>query len=494
MTGQLADPLDDVVGRQEPVAPGSRTVPARRDRVGLPGRQLLEVVGSSRRIDGGDHRGQGAEHPARVAHDRHLDRDVLADLGRVDVDVDDPGVGGIRADVAGHPVVEAHPDGDEQVRALDRPVDVLPAVHAHVAVGERVRLVDDADPEQRPGHGDLGLLGERQQVVPGLRVEHPVAGEDDRPLGRGDLAGRGLELLGVAVEIGAEAGQAGDDLLVGRVLRPRLLLERVLGDVHVDRAGPTGPGDVEGLGDDAREVVGIAHEVVVLGHRQGDAVDVDLLERVLAEEGGRHVPGDGDHRDGIQQGGPDAGDQVGRAGTGRAHAHADPAGDAGVAVGGMRPALLVADEHVAQFRVVAQHVIQREDHAARVAEEDVDTLAQERLAQDVRPDARPLQVTRLVEHPLPGPFDGGRAGRPVVRHVAATDRSCRSSRPARARRCRRFAFRECHRLVEPPRSGPASRPGMQKTLASRRGSLRSSVVRVPSARSSAFLRSPAGSR
>ena len=51
--------------------------------------------------------------------------------------------------------------------------------------------------------------------------------------------------------------------------------------------GPAGPRDVERLGHDARQVVGVADQVVVLGHRQGDAVDVDLLERVLADQGGR---------------------------------------------------------------------------------------------------------------------------------------------------------------------------------------------------------------
>ena len=73
-------------------------------------------------------------------------------------------------------------------------------------------------------------------------------------------------------------------------------------------------------------------------------------------------------------------------GPGGAHADADPAGRPGVAVGGVGAALLVADEDVAQLRVVAEDVVERQDHAARVAEEDVDALAQERLAQDVGPD------------------------------------------------------------------------------------------------------------
>ena len=54
----------------------------------------------------------------------------------------------------------------------------------------------------------------------------------------------------------------------------------------------TGPGRPDraiwnASANDAGQLVGVADQVVVLGHRQGDAVDVDLLERVLADQGGR---------------------------------------------------------------------------------------------------------------------------------------------------------------------------------------------------------------
>src|SRR5207342_2757257 len=95
---------------------------------------------------------------------------------------------------------------------------------------------------------------------------------------------------------------------------------------------------------------------------------------------------------------PDAGDQVRRAGTRGAHADADAAGDPGVTVGGVGPALLVADEDVAQLRVVAEDVVERQDHAARVAEDDVHALEQEGLAYDVGADPRPLPRPGVVEH------------------------------------------------------------------------------------------------
>ena len=255
----------------------------------------------------------------------------------------------------------------------------------------------------------------------------------------------------------------------------------------MDGSRSPGPGDVERLGDDPRQVVRVADEVVVLGHRQGDAVDVDLLERVLADQRARHVAGDRDHRHGVQQGRPDAGHEF-VAPAGRAQAHAHPTGDTSVAVRGVGATLLMAHEDVAELRIVAEHVVERQDHAARIAEDDIHALAQERLAQDVRPDARSLEVARFVEHPLAGSLDRGRRGGPVVGHVAPPGGDLGRGR---TRWPGRFALRHGHR------SGPfflVSVRTHRKTLASRRGSLRSSVVSgATSARSSGFLRSPAGS-
>ena len=333
-------------------------------------------------------------------------------------------------------------------------------------------LVDHADPEQRPGDRDLGLLGEGAQLVPGPGVQDAVPGQDDRPFGGGDLGRGQLELAAVPVDVGPEAGQSGDDLVLGRVLGLRLLLEGVLGDVDVDRARAARPGDVERLRDHPRQVVRVADQVVVLGHRQGDAVDVDLLEGVLADQGARHVAGDRDHRHRIEERRPDPRHQVGRARPRRPHADPDPAGHPRVAVRRVRPALLVADEHVAELRVVPEHVVERQDHPARVAEEDVDALAQERLAQHVGPDAGPPELAALVEHLLAGALDGRRLGRPVVGHVAAPLRRGRGQAEG-TWRVGRVSLGHGHGARGPPwRVVRGGRPGgKRKTLAVRRGSV-----------------------
>ena len=199
----------------------------------------------------------------------------------------------------------------------------------------------------------------------------------------------------------------------------------------------------------------------------------------------RDVAGDRDDRDRVEEGGADAGHEVRRARAGRPHADADAAGDAGVAVGGVGAALLVADEDVAQLGVVAEDVVERQDHAAGVAEEDVDALAEERLADDVGADARPLPRPRVVEHRLAGLLDGRRA------------RACRRwGHGCGARRARRRGTRRLRRSDPSSSSSQSPDPGFKQTKNPRHPARVPSVFggAAPSVRSSEVLRSPAGSR
>ena len=144
------------------------------------------------------------------------------------------------------------------------------------------------------------------------------------------------------------------------------------------RTGPGRPvgGDLEGFADGGRDVFGAGDEEVVLGDGQGDAGDVDLLERVGAEDFGGDLAGDADDGDGVEHGRGDAGDEVGGAGAGGGDGDADLARGAGVAVGHVRGALLVADEDVVDGEL-AQRVVGGQDGSAGIAEDGGDALADE---------------------------------------------------------------------------------------------------------------------
>ena len=120
---------------------------------------------------------------------------------------------------------------------------------------------------------------------------------------------------------------------------------------------------------------------LVIGQR--NAGDVDFLEGVRAEHFAGDIAGDADHRDGIEHGGGDAGDEVGCAGTAGGHGNAHFAGGARVAVGHVRGALLVADKDVVDGKF-AQRIVNGKNCSARVPEYIGYTFAYECRPHDFR--------------------------------------------------------------------------------------------------------------
>ncbi len=288
------------------------------------------------------------------------------DLGRVDVGVDDRRVGGERVQLAGHPVVEAGAERDDEVGLLERVHSGDRAVHPGHPEVLPVRVGERTAPHQRGEHRDPGQLGELAQRRRGAGLEHPAADVQHRPA-RGDhQPGRLPDLLTVRVQGRPVPGQVERR----RPGEPRRALEHVLGDVHEDRTGPTGTGEVERLGQDPGQVVAGLDQVVVLGDRHRDAGDVGLLERIGTDRAARHLTGDrhNAHRVHVRVG--DRGHQVRRARPRRRHTHPDPAGRLRIPRRRMPGALLVADQDMPD-RGVEQRVVCGQDGPARDAEHHV---------------------------------------------------------------------------------------------------------------------------
>ncbi len=156
----------------------------------------------------------------------------------------------------------------------------------------------------------------------------------------------------------------------------------VLGDVDEHWAGASGLRDEQRFADNRSNVFRARNDVIVFRHGQSDAGNVDLLERVGAENLARNLAGDAEQRDGVKHGGSDASDHVGRAGSGGGNGHADFARGPRVAVGHVRRTLLVADENVADGEF-AQRVVDGQNRAAGVAEDLAHALAFEGGPEDL---------------------------------------------------------------------------------------------------------------
>ena len=178
-----------------------------------------------------------------VADDRDQRGDVLADLRRVHVGVDDLRVRRERLELAGHAVVEARAEVDEQVALVHGVVGRDRAVHAEHAHGELVGLGERAERHERRGHRQPAQLRELEDLGGGVGGDGAPAQVEHGPLRLVDGLGRGADLLDVPLERRLVAGQVDR---VGVVVG-----ELAVGDVDRDvddhRAGPAGGGDVERL-------------------------------------------------------------------------------------------------------------------------------------------------------------------------------------------------------------------------------------------------------
>ena len=102
---------------------------------------------------------------AEIADQRDVHFHVLVDFGGIDLDVNLLGILGVSLQIAGHPVVEAHAQRDQQVRFLDRVIDPGFAVHTHHAQVQRMRSWERSQAEQRQRHRNAGFFRQSQRPL-----------------------------------------------------------------------------------------------------------------------------------------------------------------------------------------------------------------------------------------------------------------------------------------------------------------------------------------
>ena len=149
--------------------------------------------------------------------------------------------------------------------------------------------------------------------------------------------------------------------------------------------GTAGDGDVKRLLDDGPEVLAVLDQEVVLGRRAGDPDVVRLLERVIADQVGRHLPGERDDGDRVHESVLERRDEIRGGGSGGDEADADLARRARVAFGGMAGRGLLPHENVANALKVVEDVVDRQHRPAGQAEDEVDAFLLQALQQNPRP-------------------------------------------------------------------------------------------------------------
>ena len=88
---------------------------------------------------------------------------VLADLGRIDIDVDDLCMGGKGLDLAGNPVIEASPDRDHEIAFRNSEICIFRTMHPQHAEIERVVAGNAPDAHQGGGNRNRCKRGKFHQ-------------------------------------------------------------------------------------------------------------------------------------------------------------------------------------------------------------------------------------------------------------------------------------------------------------------------------------------
>ncbi len=125
-------------------------------------------------------------------------------------------------------------------------------------------------------HRDGAALRQLQQLLFGVGQPHAAAGADQRLFGAGDGVHHPLDLKVIAPDAGLIAP---DVHRLGVLEFFQFLLLHVNGNVNEHRAGTASGGDVKGLLHHAGDVVGVFHQIAVLGEGRHGTGDIHLLEK-----------------------------------------------------------------------------------------------------------------------------------------------------------------------------------------------------------------------
>ena len=294
--------------------------------------------------------------------------------------MDHPRAGCERVELAGHTVVKARADGDQQVAALRGRGGGDGAVHAEHSERLGVRVRHDATGRERGDDRRAGHFGQFGHFGGRVGTHRATAHVQHGTVRLREQLRRIRDHAAVRLRGGVVTGQ-------NHALRPRIIHLaglRGLGQVHDHRAGAARTGDIVRLGEHAGDILCAGHQIRVLDDRIGRTNDVRLLEGVGADGVHAHLTGDHDERHGIHVRVGDWGDHVRRARAGRDDAHAHAACRHRIAFGGMAGGLLVAYEREPELRIVVDRVEHRQDGAAGQAEHVLHAQILQRANQRLR--------------------------------------------------------------------------------------------------------------
>ena len=249
-------------------------------------------------------------------------------------------------------------------------IGLIGAVHAQHTDKLRIGGRIGPQPHQSVGDGIAQQPGQFHQLRGAIREDHPAAGVDHRPFGLENQFHRLTDLAGMALHRGVIGTQL--DLLGIIKLKPGG--GDILGQVHQNRTGSPGIGDIESLFKGLGQLTDILDQEVMFDTGAGDTHRVHLLKGIVADQFGGHLTGEDYHGCRVHIGGGDTGHRIGQTRPRGHQDHSRLARGPGVAIGGVGGSLLVAYQHMLDIVLLVEGIVNMQYSTARITEQVFDTL------------------------------------------------------------------------------------------------------------------------
>src|SRR6185503_9702344 len=140
------------------------------------------------------------EHHARIADNRDVGLDVLADTRGIDIDMYDLCPTSELIQLAGHSIIESRTDRDDQVAVVDGHIGPVATVHAQHSEAERMTCRKGPKPHQGARCRQLKLLGKLPHLIVRPGRHCASANIEHRPLGLYHCIESALDLAGMALQ------------------------------------------------------------------------------------------------------------------------------------------------------------------------------------------------------------------------------------------------------------------------------------------------------
>ena len=208
----------------------------------------------------------------QISYDAGVDHDVLVDLCRVHIDLQDLRVFRKRTGVSGDPVAEACSQDNKKITFADTQIGGLGSVHSKHACIQGIGPVKSTLSHQAVAYRAVHTMGQLPDFTPGSGNDPASADKDIGLLCRADHTDGILNIVFANTAC----------LTVDRGRSPALELVfcggHVLRDIHKNGSGPAALGNVKCPPDGVRKVFDVLYDDTVLCTGHDDARNINLLE------------------------------------------------------------------------------------------------------------------------------------------------------------------------------------------------------------------------